>query len=118
MQALPPTAALLQQIEEERHFSTLCKLYVAMTRRALYMLSDLKGKEKQTSLDFLVHCLGIRPIVKVSSETDPETSLSLIWESGRADWHLSLGSSQPEVALIPRFQRANLVKSLHPPTNA
>ena len=104
MQALPPTAALLQQIEEERHFSTLCKLYVAMTRprRALYMLSDLKGKEKQTSLDFLVHCLGDTTDSKsLFPETDPETSLSLIWESGRADWHLSLGSSQPEVSTDP-----------------
>lgn len=98
MQALDPTAQLLQQIEEERHFSTLCKLYVAMTRarRALYMLSDLKGAEKHTSLDFLVQCLGDTAHSKsLFPETDPETSVSLIWESGSPDWHHTVPAPQP-----------------------
>ncbi|RCL30200.1 MAG: hypothetical protein DBX03_02770 [Puniceicoccaceae bacterium] len=93
MQALPPTAKLLKQIEEERHFSILCKLYVAMTRakRALYMLSDFTGMEKQTALHFLVHCLGDTTQSKsLFPSTDSETALSVLWECGTADWHQSL----------------------------
>ena len=60
MQADPALRQLLDQTASQRDFGNLCTLYVAMTRakRSLYMVSDLKGAYKNSTVHFLKEVLG------------------------------------------------------------
>ena len=89
MQSLNKTSDFYEQIEQESHFSSLCKLYVAMTRakKALYMMSDLKSAHSKTPVRFLKTYLS-----DSSEEKDlfPNATFSVLWETGDAGWHKSL----------------------------
>lgn len=60
MQADPTLKQLLDQTTSQRDFGNLCTLYVAMTRakRSLYMISDLKGAHRTSTVHFLKQILG------------------------------------------------------------
>ena len=89
MQSLDKTSDFYEQIEQESHFSSLCKLYVAMTRakKALYMMSDIKSPHSKTPVRFLKTYLS-----DSSEEKDlfPNATFSVLWETGDAGWYKSL----------------------------
>ena len=89
MQSLKKTSDFLQQNQQENHFSSLCKLYVAMTRakKALYMISDINSAETQTPVHFLRTYLGHNSEEK---ELFEKTIFSVLWDTGDAYWHKSL----------------------------
>ena len=93
MQALDKTSELIVQTRQENHFSSLCKLYVAMTRpkKALYMMSDLNSPQNHTTVDFLKTYLSDSSEEK---ELFEDQAFSVLWESGNPNWHQSLNSNR------------------------
>ncbi|MDA0848928.1 MAG: UvrD-helicase domain-containing protein [Verrucomicrobia bacterium] len=112
MQSLNKTSDFFQQTQEENHFSSLCKLYVAMTRakKALYMMSDINTADTQTPVRFLKTYLGEDSEEK---ELFENSTFSVLWETGDADWHKSLRKNKEldtnesaisKQRVIPSFQ--------------
>ena len=93
MQALDKTSEFIVQTQQENHFSSLCKLYVAMTRakKALYMMSDLNSSQNHTPVDFLKTYLSDSSEEK---ELFKDQAFSVLWESGDSNWHQSLNSNR------------------------
>ena len=89
MQSLNKTSDFFVQTQEENHFSSLCKLYVAMTRakKALYMMSDINSAEKNTPVRFLKTYLSDSSEEK---ELFQDEIFSVLWDTGDPDWHKSL----------------------------
>ncbi len=107
MQADPTLKQLLDQSVSQRGFGNLCTLYVAMTRakRALYMISDLKGAHKGTTVSYLKERLGtdaepteLFPIQNLELDVERSTfHYPLLWSTGDPNWHESFeaATSQP-----------------------
>ncbi len=91
MQALPDASKLLKQATEQNQYSSLCTLYVAMTRakKALYMISDLDGLNSGSPLGFLQESLGDGTEAK---ELFPKELFSILWNTGSKDWYNQLAS--------------------------
>lgn len=89
MQSLDKTSDFLTQTQEENHFSSLCKLYVAMTRakKALYMMSDINSAETHTLVRFLKTYLSDSSEKK---ELFENYTFPVLWDTGDADWYKSL----------------------------
>lgn len=89
MQSLDKTSDFFAQTQQENHFSSLCKLYVAMTRakKALYMMSDFDGAQNTTPVDFLKTYLSDSREEKVLFTNK---TFSVLWETGDVDWHNSI----------------------------
>ncbi len=96
MQADPALNQLLDQSTSQRGFGNLCTLYVAMTRakRGLYMISDLKGAHKGTTVDFLKQRLGTEA---ESTALFPQADYPVLWRTGDPNWYESFEapSAQP-----------------------
>jgi ATP-dependent helicase/nuclease subunit A len=92
MQADPTLNELLEQSISQRGFGNLCTLYVAMTRakRGLYMISELKGAHKGTTVDFLKQRLGSEAKV---AELFPQSDYPVLWHTGDPDWHDSFNTT-------------------------
>ena len=92
MQSFNKTSDFFTQTQEENHFSSLCKLYVAMTRakKALYMMSDITSAETHTPVRFLKTYLGEDSEEKALFE---DSTFSVLWETGDVDWYKSLKSN-------------------------
>ena len=93
MEALDKTSEFIVQTQQENHFSSLCKLYVAMTRakKALYMMSDLNSPQNHTTVDFLKTYLSDSSEEK---ELFKDQAFSVLWESGDSNWYQSLNSNR------------------------
>ena len=89
MKALDKTSEFIVQTQQENHFSSLCKLYVAMTRakKALYMISDLSSPQNHTPVNFLKTYLSDSSEEK---ELFKDQAFSVLWESGDSNWYQSL----------------------------
>jgi len=83
MQADPSLKQLLDQTTSQRDFGNLCTLYVAMTRakRGLYMISDLKGAHRTSTVHFLKQILGSE------SQKEPQLPYPVLWSTGDPNWH-------------------------------
>jgi ATP-dependent exoDNAse (exonuclease V) beta subunit len=112
MLSLNKTSEFFAQTQQENQFSSLCKLYVAMTRakKALYMMSDLNSPHSNTSVDFLKTYLSDSSEEK---ELFPSHNFSVLWETGDMNWHDSLKKNVPTDAnsfnqsnepIIPSFK--------------
>lgn len=120
MQADPALNQLLDQNISERGFGKLCTLYVAMTRakRGLYMISDLKGAHRGTSVQFLKQCLGTEARATElfpAQSCDAALSTSpfkypLLWSSGDPNWHASFEATAP----LPTSRQAGPTRHFAP----
>ena len=115
MEADPHLRQLLDQTTSQRDFGNLCTLYVAMTRarRGLYMISDLKGAHKTSTVHFLKQILGNESQAKFqTSNFKSQTSYPVLWSTGDPNWHKTF---EPSI-----FKPSPLVKpskTLFPPAH-
>ncbi len=113
MQSLNKTSEFLAQTQQENQFSSLCKLYVAMTRarKALYMMSDLSSSQSNTPVDFLKTYLSDSSEEK---ELFPNHNFSVLWETGDVNWHNSLNKNVPLNATSKNENNEPLIPSFQP----
>lgn len=104
MQADPALSQLQEQDDSQAGFGRLCTLYVGMTRakRALYMISELKGAHKSTTVDFMREMLG--------SESDEN---GVLWQTGAPDWDQHWSAPKPESEEAVRPMRSHF-RPAHP----
>lgn len=109
MQADPALKQLLDQTTGQRDFGNLCTLYVAMTRakRALYMISDLKGAHSTSTVHFLKQVLGSESQGAAKEFNVQGSSFPVLWSTGDPDWHKAF---EPPIA--------EPVATIAPETNA
>ncbi|KRP37090.1 MAG: hypothetical protein ABS34_04460 [Opitutaceae bacterium BACL24 MAG-120322-bin51] len=101
MQADPILNQLLEQSISQRGFGNLCTLYVAMTRakQGLYMISDLKGAHKGTTVNYLKERLGTEA---KTIELFPKSNYPLLWSTGDPQWHNSFKSTAQPTTNSPQ----------------
>ena len=97
MRELPEASKLLKQATEQNQYSSLCTLYVAMTRakQALYMISDFTKLNSGSPLGFVKEALGSDTEKK---DLFSETKFSVLWDSGDPNWYSKLASKTPAPA--------------------
>ena len=95
MRELPEASKLLKQATEQNQYSSLCTLYVAMTRskQALYMISDFTKLNSGSPLGFVKEALGSD---KEEKDLFSETKFAVLWDSGDPNWYNQLASKTPD----------------------
>lgn len=106
MQADPVLEQWLGQNESQHGFGNLCTLYVAMTRakRGLYMISDLKGAHKGSTVNFLRDQLGDQTTpTNLFPIQDPESGgqrstfdYPVLWSTGAPNWYDTFAAPTPQ----------------------
>ncbi len=109
MQADPELKKLLDQTTSQRDFGNLCTLYVAMTRakRGLYMISDLKGAHRTSTVHFLKQVLGSEPQADFQIPNfKSQSPLSVLWSTGDANWYETFEAPTPQTTegIVPEAQ--------------